>query len=185
MNIFYFTHNIVLNSKLLDDKRLVKMILETTQLLSNALYCNGEKSPYKPTHLKHPCTIWASKSSGNWNWLRDYGLALAKEYTNRYNKIHKCEDIIRSMKYSQISDNKFYEPTQCMPNQYKCTKSTKAYIKYYIGEKFNPAYFKHCDKRVFDFWNRLYRQTKFNIYSKHKNKYFAIIKKIEISDKLF
>lgn len=179
MNIFYFTYNIVLNSKLLDDKRLVKMILETTQLLSNSLYLHGENSPYKPTHLKHPCTIWAAKSSGNWNWLKNYGLALAKEYTNRYGKIHKCEGIIINMECPQIIDNKFYEPTQCMPNQYKCTKSTRAYMKYYIGEKFNSSYFKHCDKRIFNFWNNLYKQNKFNLYFKHENEYLTIIQKIK------
>ena len=43
MNIFYFTKNTRLNSKLLDDKRLVKMVLETTQLLSNVLFLYGKK----------------------------------------------------------------------------------------------------------------------------------------------
>ena len=66
MNIFYFTKNTRLNSKILDDKRLVKMVLETTQLLSNVLFLYGKKNPYKPTRLKHPCTIWASSSKQNW-----------------------------------------------------------------------------------------------------------------------
>ena len=99
MNIFFFTKNQKLNARLLDDKRLVKMVLETTQLLSNGLHLNNQKSPYKSTHLKHPCSIWSAKSKANWQWLKKYGLELAKEYTRRYGKIHKCEKIIRSMHF--------------------------------------------------------------------------------------
>ncbi len=155
MNIFYFTHDIKLNSKLLDDKRLVKMILETTQLLSNGLCLNNQKYPYKPTHLKHPCSIWAAKSKGNWNWLKEYGLALSKEYTRRYKRKHKCEDIIKSMKYQNGKNNRFYNPPQCMPEKYKNNETTMAYMHYYAEEKFNPNYFRHAFKKVFIFWQKL------------------------------
>lgn len=155
MNIFYFTHNPDLNSKLLDDKRLIKMVLETTQLLSNGLYLNNQKSPYKPTHLKHPCSIWAARSKGNWNWLKTYGLALAKEYTRRYKRKHKCEKIIRSMKGLNKKNNRFYKPPQCMPDKYKSSKTSTAYINYYIGEKLNPNYFKHTYKKVYLFWKKM------------------------------
>ena len=152
MNIFYFTTNQKINAKLLDDKRLVKMVLETTQLLSNGLFLNTNDSPYKPSHLKHPCSIWAGNSQANWNWLKIYGLELSKEYTRRYSKIHKCENIIKSMNCPNISNEKFENPPQCMPDKYKCNKSTEAYIKYYIGEKFNKDYFKHSCNRVISFW---------------------------------
>ena len=155
MNIFYFTSNPKLNSQLLDDKRLVKMVLETTQLLSNGLHLNGQQAPYNPTHLKHPCSIWAAKSKANWNWLKKYGLALAKEYTRRYKRKHKCEDIIKSMKGLKSKDKTFYSPPQCMPNKYKTKETTEAYIKYYLGEKFNTNYFKHAYKRTYSFWSSL------------------------------
>jgi hypothetical protein len=154
MNIFFFTKNQKLNARLLDDKRLVKMVLETTQLLSNGLYLNNQKSPYKHTHLKHPCSIWSAKSKSNWQWLKKYGLELANEYTRRYGKIHKCEKIIRSMHFKH-NDKNFYEPPQCMPDKYKCNKSSRAYIKYYTGEKFNEKYFKYTNKKVFLFWKKL------------------------------
>ena len=154
MNIFFFTKNQKLNARLLDDKRVVKMVLETTQLLSNGLHLNNQKSPYKSTHLKHPCSIWSAKSKANWQWLKKYGLELAKEYTRRYGKIHKCEKIIRSMHF-KYNDKNFYEPPQCMPDKYKCNKSSRAYIKYYTGEKFNEKYFKHTNKKVFLFWKKL------------------------------
>lgn len=159
MNIFYFLYNVELSAKLLDDKRVVKMILETTQLLSNALFLNGETPVYKPTHLKHPCTIWAAKSSGNWLWLKEYGLALSKEYTKRYGKIHKCELLIRSMECPKIKNDGFCEPPQCMPEKYKKTRTNRGYADYYINEKFNENYFKHADKKVYEFWKKLYEKN--------------------------
>ena len=136
MNIFFFTKNQKLNARLLDDKRLVKMVLETTQLLSNGLHLNNQKSPYKSTHLKHPCSIWSAKSKANWQWLKKYGLELAKEYTRRYGKIHKCEKIIRSMHFKH-NDKNFYEPPQCMPDKYKCNKSSRSFsrVVYSTGSK--------------------------------------------------
>jgi len=155
MNIFFFTKDVNLNSRLLDDKRLVKMVLETTQLLSNGLFLNNCRSPYNPTHLKHPCSIWAAKSCGNWKWLRLYGLALAKEYTRRFGKIHKCEKLIRLMKCPKSKNIKFTNPPQCMPIQYKNKRTDIAYINYYINEKFNPKYFRRTDKCIFDLWKKL------------------------------
>lgn len=155
MNIFYFTRNVDLNSKILDDKRVVKMILETTQLLSNSLYLNNKKNPYKPTHLKHPCTIWANESRANWLWLKKYGLSLCKEYTKRFHKKHKCEKIIRKMQCPPIKNKGFIQPYQCMPEKYKCKKSSKAYMCYYVGEKLNPNYFKRCDKKIYEFWKKI------------------------------
>lgn len=159
MNIFYFSHNINLNAKLLDDKRLVKMVLETTQLLSNALFLNGQVPAYKPTHLKHPCSIWAARSSKNWIWLKEYGLALANEYTKRYGKIHKCEQVIKDMECPKTEEINFSEPPQCMPDEYKKTRSSRGYISYYIHEKFNEEYFKHADERIYNFWKRLHKSS--------------------------
>jgi len=43
---------------------------------------------YKPTHLKHPMTCWAASSLGNYRWTVRHGLALCRQYTLRYHKIH-------------------------------------------------------------------------------------------------
>lgn len=156
MNIFFFNKDVKINSILLDDKRLVKMILETTQLLSNALYLSGLEAPYKPTHLKHPCTSWAARSIKNWKWLKSYGIALAKEYTIRFKKIHKCEEIINEMVCPKIKDIGFTKPEQCMPEKYRCEDSCEAYVNYYLGEKFNYLYFKRCSKKTQNFWEEKY-----------------------------
>ena len=48
-------------------------------------------TPYKLTHKNHPCSVWARTSLDNFKWLGELGLELCKEYTYRYDKVHKCE----------------------------------------------------------------------------------------------
>ena len=107
------------------NKHCVKMILETTQLLNNALIHNdSEYDPiYKRTHKNHPASIWTSESCENFDWLVSLGLALCDEYTFRYDKRHKCQSIIESFKDNK-SRLKFpdYPMTPfklCMPDEYK------------------------------------------------------------------
>ena len=90
MNIFVTSYDPVACARFLDDKRLIKMILESAQLLSTALNeCNGPEV-YKTTHKNHPCSIWVRQSRFNYKWLLDHFLALCHEYTKRFNKTHKC-----------------------------------------------------------------------------------------------
>lgn len=86
MNIFVSDEDPVLAAKNLDDRRLVKMVLETGQLLSSALYRLGcwHEHLYRPTHLNHPCTVWTSKSRGNFDWLVRHGHGLNDEYSRRF-----------------------------------------------------------------------------------------------------
>lgn len=97
MNIFVLDEDITLAAQSHVDKHVVKMPLETAQLLCTARQVCGESTgtvPYKKTHTHHPCTKWAYASKSNYIWLCKLGLEICKEYTYRYNKIHKCEDII-------------------------------------------------------------------------------------------
>lgn len=95
MNIFILDTNPIKAAKCLDDKRVVKMILETAQILCTVLNkCGVSNTPYKPTHVNHPCTLWAGKTRMNFQWLLSHGQALCSEYTNRYSKRHKSQDII-------------------------------------------------------------------------------------------
>lgn len=136
------------------DKHVVKMILETTQLLNNARFKhNPSLSPiYKPTHINHPCSIWASETRSNFNWLTNLGLALCKEYTLRYNKRHKCHDIIEFFSESDmyLPDGNLTPFAQCMPDQYKHKNAVEAYRNYYRGEKRDIA--KWTTRSTPDWW---------------------------------
>ena len=103
MNIFYLHSNPVEAARLQYNKHVVKMILESAQMLCTAHHCYGDRDqkenvPYKQAHLNHPSTIWARKSRSTYMWLYEHMLALGHEYTRRYNRKHltiiKCEKFL-------------------------------------------------------------------------------------------
>jgi hypothetical protein len=89
MNIFVTSQCPAESARHLDNKRVIKMILESAQMLSTAI-----DGPYKPTHVNHPCTIWARKTRSNYMWLLEHMVHLCIEYTRRYGKVHACERFI-------------------------------------------------------------------------------------------
>lgn len=93
MNIFVTDSCPVKSAQNLDDKRVIKMILESAQMLSAAMNVNGLKGPYKNTHVNHPCSIWCRKTKSNYVWLLTHFDALCSEYFFRYGKKHKCLEI--------------------------------------------------------------------------------------------
>ena len=144
MNIFVLSKDPKTCAKYHNDKHVVKMVLESAQLLSTAHYLNGSKGPYKPTHTKHPCATWTAKSLGNYIWLGKLAKELCKEYTYRYEKKHKSEDIINWLiktppKISKIRRTKF---ALAMPKKYQSKDPIQSYQKYYINDKSHLASWK-------------------------------------------
>jgi hypothetical protein len=145
MNIFYLHHSPYIAAKVQYNKHVVKMILESAQMLCTAhhVYGNEEQKlnvPYKQAHLNHPSTIWARQCRANYRWLYLHMLALGYEYTKRYNKTHasivKCEKFL-NVPPVHIPDGDFCEPPQAMPDEYKVPgDSITAYWNYYEGEKY-------------------------------------------------
>lgn len=137
------------------DKHVIKMILESTQLLSTVAQMRGHVGPYKVTHAKHPCTLWTARHPANWAWLVKHASYMAYEYTDRYGKRHKCHDLIDELDErspaiwagTQFEDHSDYYSShtpfeQCMPEQYKRSNPVEAYRAYYIGEKARFATWK-------------------------------------------
>ena len=100
MNIFVTDPSPVASAQVLPDKHIVKMPLETCQMLSivaSSKWGRGfgtlpklDGTPYKTekgAFRNHPCTVWAQD---NYTWLILHGLALCYEYTHRYGKKHSC-----------------------------------------------------------------------------------------------
>ena len=105
MNIFITNICPVKSAQNLDDKRVIKMILESAQLLSTAIrYFNIEhKDLYKSTHVNHPSSVWVRQSKQNYMWTFNHYMALCNEYTNRYGKVHKSESLKYLLKeYSSV-----------------------------------------------------------------------------------
>lgn len=97
MNIFATHVSPIKSAEWLDDRRVIKMLLETAQLLSTALRRHGVGNGihYKAAYQKHPCTIWAGDTRGNFDWLCEHGLALCNIYTAVYGKTHNSERVIQ------------------------------------------------------------------------------------------
>jgi len=95
MNIFVSDPCPVTSARVLDNKRMVKMVLESCQLLSSAMHINNlPNAPYWITHRHHPCTKWTSLNRRNFEWLLTHFIALLTEYTIRYKKQHACAQYV-------------------------------------------------------------------------------------------
>lgn len=95
---------------------------------------------YAATHINHPSAVWARKNQQNYIWLTQLLKELCKEYTYRYERTHKVEEIGLLDKLSQWPNNipmgEFTEPTPAMPEDYKVAgDSIKSYHNYYNGDK--------------------------------------------------
>ena len=171
MNIFYLDKNPKVAARMHNNKHVVKMILETAQLLSTAhrvldgeqyidtssgrrikrwkLTSDKEDFLYKATHINHPSAVWVRESKENYEWTFNLFNALMLEYTYRYGKHHKCE----FLRYhlidlpKNISYDKFTEPPQAMPEYCKIPgDSVQAYRTYYILEKSSLAQYTRRNK---------------------------------------
>ncbi len=140
MNIFFLDWDVEKNAQYHCDKHVVKMILETAQLLCGVHHVTAHDTahvPYKLSHKNHPCSIWARDSMSNYLYLCEIGLALCEEYTYRYGKRHKSQEVIEwcLMNKPQIQDIGFTTPPKAMPDEYKTEDVIESYRKYYLGAK--------------------------------------------------
>lgn len=106
MNIFYLHDNPKISAMAMTNKHVVKMIVESTQLLSTAHHVldnNASNLPiYKATHKNHPSAVWVRESMGNYLWLRNHTYFLLQEYAERYNKKpddHATYKVWEALKY--------------------------------------------------------------------------------------
>lgn len=159
MNIFILDKDPQLAAQYLANKHVIKMILESAQLLCTAHHLHPEvyyKYPtlYKKTHENHPCAIWCRENTTNYLWLSSHAFYLCEEYTFRYNKIHKTQPLIEwlSLYLPRIPMMKdMTDFPQCMPEIYKRSDVVEAYRAYYIYDKMKKI---QCNwtKREKPFW---------------------------------
>jgi len=120
MNLFILDKDPVKAAQLQCDKHVVKMIVESGQMLSTVhrmLDGNETRRPsksgktngkywvhpnekmesilYKAVHMYHPCTVWTMESNNNYNWHYIHFIALCDEYKYRYGKVHATDKLLR------------------------------------------------------------------------------------------
>jgi hypothetical protein len=99
MNIFATSPDPYECAANLDDKRVVKMCLETAQLISTAAesffpFIEIFDAPLlKPAFVNHPCSVWTRSSLVHFKWLSRHGEALCNVYQNVYGRQHKCAEL--------------------------------------------------------------------------------------------
>ena len=132
MNIFVLDLDVNKCASMYHNKHVVKMVLETAQMLCSAH--EPDIAPYKRTHYNHPCSKWARASTANYLWLCDLGKAIAQEYTKRYGKRHKSEDVIDWCEQhipESIPSGDLTRFAQAMPDEYKDIDPIIGYNQYY------------------------------------------------------
>ena len=137
MNIFVLDSNPVYAAKYHCDSHVIKMILESAQMMCTVLNEQGFETPYKSTHKNHPCTIWLRESIDNWYWLYQLAEELNKQYKLRYQKFsnHKSFDVIRKLPTPNLPKIGLTPFAQAMPDEYRSEDAVKAYRKYYVDGK--------------------------------------------------
>lgn len=154
MNIFFLSLNPKEAARLHCDKHVVKMILETAQLLYSAHWLlnpeNLHEKAYKLAHKNHPCSKWVRESVSNYMWLCALGWWLCKEFNYRYEKIHKTEYHIVWLIHNapkSIPIIGFTTPAQAMPDIYKQQDTILAYQTFYLESKFKQRQIVNYTKR--------------------------------------
>jgi hypothetical protein len=71
VNIFYLDKCPYKAAEVQYNKHVVKMILESAQMLCTAHHVLGSSVniPYKAAHINHPSTIWVRENSSHYDWL--------------------------------------------------------------------------------------------------------------------
>jgi uncharacterized ubiquitin-like protein YukD len=144
MNIFFLDENPKIAAQMHFDKHVIKMILESAQLLCTAHRkidgieyidtSSGRKIKrwklqnielenilYKATHVNHPTSIWVCENKQNYQWTFKLFHYLIKEYSYRFNKEHKCKNLLKHLINSPKNTPNSFEKTiipQVMEKQY-------------------------------------------------------------------
>ena len=160
MNIFVIDEQPKIAAQHVLDKHVVKMPLESLQMMSTIANYLGFDSPYRPVMLNHPCTIWARESSQNYSWLYAHFLALGTEYTFRYGKEHAS--VVKLAKPlmqfpKNIKQGEMTPLAQAMPDEYKHEDPIVAYRRYVINEKHYAKWEKGRSKPKW--WNKDYAEA--------------------------
>ena len=157
MNIFAVDRDPIIAARLLPDRHVTKMILESAQMLSVVFshhywdigpVMKVDGTPFKTAKgafKNHPCTIWAADTEFQCAWLIQHAMGLLEEFQNRYGKIHGLNQSLFDAK--RLFQRETGEAITCysmtdkfaraMPDQYKHDTSIDDVTAYrhYVNSK--------------------------------------------------
>ncbi len=143
MNIFALSHDPITAAMYAVDAHVVKMPLESAQLLSTIWRREPDCPPeaYAATHKNHPCTHWAALTTGNYVWLYEHAVALVREKLYRYpdRPVHASLRVLRALREPppSVPSGPLLPFVRCMPEAYREPDDTPvhAYRLYYAYGK--------------------------------------------------
>ena len=137
MNIFYIHADPIIAAQQLADDHIRKMQIESAQMCCTAHWETGGEAPYKRAHKNHPSTIWTRQSIQHYIWLVEHGLEICREFTKRYGKRHKTQDVLEWLliNHPPIPDIDFVPPPKCMPIEFQVEDTIESYKNFYIQDK--------------------------------------------------
>ena len=166
MNIFVLDNNPAVAATMMCDKHIPKMVLESAQMMAQALRRHGATNeqmpltksgrPYKGGHKHHPCTKWVGDSRDNFGWLANHANALCFEYLSRFGKVHACEKPIQQMHtmYQMIPEGGLTQFALAMPDEYR-PEPVDGEVVYHAYPKFAvKAYRAYYHSKTFAKWRK-------------------------------
>jgi hypothetical protein len=140
VNIFVLDGDPAKAARMLCDQHVLKMTVESAQILSAAHrihHSPQERDVYRLTHANHPCSRWARRSKQNYEWLLKHWRAQLREYEYRYGREHasgRLQPFLRKAPEG-LGDCGLTPFVQAMPERYRAESAVQAYRDYYIAEK--------------------------------------------------
>ncbi len=171
MNIFFLSRKTRQCAKWHCDKHVVKMILESTQLLYTANHENGgtptiaDSAPiclstgnrgYKTHSKNHPCALWVRESLAHYAWLLWLAKDLVAEHTHRFSpkKIHASMVHLEWLEANPppgllTKTVWMRDPPTAMPVEFrKEGDAVASYHAYYNGAKRDAGLLKYTRRHV-------------------------------------
>ena len=148
MNIFVLHEDPIKAAEAHYDTHVIKMILESAQILCTVHHLLGGTAPYKPTHKNHPCTVWARQSLHNYLWLSYLAFGLNEEYKRRFNHTedHKSFTVIKNLPMPVLPIIGLTDFAMAMPMEFVKDNAIESYRDYYAYGKSHLLKYTNTDK---------------------------------------
>jgi hypothetical protein len=150
MNIFVLDENPRRAARCLCDAHVVKMCLESCQLLCTDDLVRGETRPYRPTHVNHPCRK-SLANAANRRWLIRHLEALLDEYEYRYGRVHACRALYEEFWAAEGRGRGDFAATafaNCTRPEFAGLPVVEAYRRYYRTKRETLKRFTYRRRRM-------------------------------------
>lgn len=184
MNIFAIDRDPTIAAKHMVDSHVVKMVLESAQMLANCFSNEMLASPACPrtakgevrkhSYYNHPCSIWTRSSRQNMRWLCEHAIAADLERLSRAHlkRIAQIRLMLLGLPYDKDVVERVPSTHFCLPFIYWALSNINLSVAPDVPltefAQAMPEQFK-CEDSV-EAYRNLYRVGKAHLHSWTRNK---------------